>query len=63
MSDERRRELGIPVHSSEEDHEWRRDGYCNCGASNFKANKPPRIAKGTYGKINIDVIEGNPTSF
>lgn len=59
---ERRRALGIPVHSDEE-HVWTRDGYCNCGASKPRSKKgrllPPRNPYGPVGKINLDVVEGN----
>lgn len=56
--DERRRALGIPIHVSEEDHDWRDDHYCNCGASKKKQQMKAHGNRVT-GKNNLDVIEGN----
>jgi hypothetical protein len=59
VSDERRRALGIPVHGDDE-HEWRADGYCNCGAKKTPAKKPFRTpGERTAGVSNLDVIEQN----
>lgn len=61
-SDERRRALGIPVHGDDE-HEWRADGYCNCGAE--KPTGRGRVQRvlppggRTTGHPNLDVIERN----
>jgi hypothetical protein len=59
---ERRRALGIPVHGDDE-HEWRTDGYCNCGVekptrrSRAAGPIPPEGRKA--GISNLDVIEQN----
>lgn len=61
MNEERRRKLGIPVHSDDE-HEWRRDGYCNCGASRKlrgRVRGATDRADGKRGHVDLDVIEGN----
>lgn len=58
-SAERRHALGIPVHTSEEDHDWRQDGYCNCGASRSKLRVKVRGGNRVAGKSNLDFIEGN----
>lgn len=60
--EERRFLLGIPFHATESEHEWRWDGYCNCGASKPKTSRVKRMTPGgnrTRGKSSIDVIEKN----
>jgi hypothetical protein len=56
-----RLELGIPVHESDAEHEWRSDGYCNCGEKRRRERKPAHCAPtgGVVGKSNLDVIERN----
>lgn len=57
---ERRRALGIPVYETDDEHEWRADGWCNCGAE-----KKPRPSRGrkvpnrTTARSNLDAIERN----
>jgi len=58
LAADRRRRLGIPVHESEEDHDWTSDGYCNCGAEK-KSAKGPKPPRRHAGKVNLDVIERN----
>ncbi len=61
MSDERRHALGIPVHADDE-HEWRSDGYCNCGAERRPKKRRHYLSTrdgGTRARTNLDYIEGN----
>lgn len=57
----RRRALGIPVHLGDDEHEWRADGYCNCGADRrgaaWTAHHVPD--SGVVTKWNLDIIEHN----
>lgn len=66
MDDEaiaRRRALNIPVHVTAAEHEWRSDGFCNCGESKFKLRGSRRATErrsGATGASNLDRIEHNP---
>lgn len=65
MSEERRRALGIPVHT-DADHTFV-DGYCTCGAADKKAGGPRRHGHDdgwgrggrTAGVSNLDRIDQN----
>lgn len=59
---ERKKALGIPVHLSEEDCDYRADGYCNCGERRPGVRRQDgrvRTRPGLHGKPNIDSIERN----
>jgi hypothetical protein len=61
MSADQRRALGIPVHADDE-HEWRADGYCNCGAEHKPKRRPRALLPPggrTAGHSSLDVIEQN----
>lgn len=60
MNEERRRQLNIPIHKEDKEHQFV-DGYCVCGASRRPARKARGYAKSreTRGRSNLDVIEGN----
>lgn len=58
----RKKALGIPVHLTEEEHDYRADGWCNCGErrpgmKRWDARVTSRPE--TRGKSNLDVTEGN----
>jgi hypothetical protein len=60
--DDRRRALGIPVHGDDE-HEWRSDGWCNCGAAqpsrHHRTRNPLPPTGRTRGHSNLDIVERN----
>jgi hypothetical protein len=61
----RRHALGIPVHETDAEHEWRADGYCNCGEARPKVRKEgtrrtlPSVVGRTTPRTDLDIIERN----
>lgn len=62
----RREELGIPYHALWTDHDFRSDGYCNCGErepanpenkSQFTGTGGVSIGNRTAGKITLDLYD------
>lgn len=61
----RREALGIPYHELDKDHDFRADGYCNCGVRqpfNPKDNvqfagTAPEFGSRTAGKVTLDVYD------